>query len=122
MGVLDLPTNLGAASATWTLCLSTKGSWLSPGVEQPGPLQPVGSKQLASLVFPRKRTPTEWVSGHRSCLKLTNHGADLQMSPQAIPVLLGRSRTLPWEKQTLLIPGDVKSKQDETLASITFLF
>lgn len=122
MGVLDLLTNLGAASATWMLCLSTKGSWLSPGVEQPGPLQPVSSKQLASLVFPRKQRPTEWVSGYRGCLKLTNHGADLQMSPRPSLSPLGRSQTLPREKQTLLIPGDVKSKQDETLASVTFLY
>lgn len=52
--VWDLLTNLWAASHRWTLHLSTKGSRLSPGVEQPGPLQPMGTKQLASLVFPRK--------------------------------------------------------------------
>lgn len=61
----------------------------------------MGSKQLASLVFPRKRRPTEWVSGHRGCLKLTNHEADLQMFPRPSLAPLGRSRTLPREKQTL---------------------
>lgn len=52
--VWDLLTNLWAAAPPWTLRLSTKGSRLSPGVEHLGTLQPMGTKQLASLVFPRK--------------------------------------------------------------------